>query len=70
MNVTDMVSPGFTALAKPDIVKAIDLLSFLKMVITINAERVFFEVLVTRASAPALPSSLLKVTDSNRNDLL
>ena len=30
----------------------------------------FLEIFVTRASAPALPRSELKDTDSNRNDLL
>ena len=34
------------------------------------AVRVFFEVLVTRAVAPALPRSELKLMLSNRNDLL
>jgi hypothetical protein len=36
----------------------------------INADRVFLEIFVTRASAPALPRSELKDTDSRRNDLL
>jgi hypothetical protein len=70
INITETVSPGATAFTTPDIVKAIVLLSLLKTVIVIVAVRVVLEVFVTLASAPALPKSVLKLTDSNWNDLL
>jgi hypothetical protein len=70
VKVTDTVSAGEAAFTIPDMVKAIDFLSLLKTVIDMTADFVDLEVLVTRASAPALPKSLLKVTESNRNDLL
>ena len=68
--VTDVVSPGLTERAVPVIVKSIVLPSLLKIVIVIEAVRVFLEVFVTLASAPALPRSEFQDTDSNRNDLL
>jgi hypothetical protein len=68
--VTDVVSPGLTESALPVIVKSMVLPSLLKIVIFINADRVFLEVFVTRASAPALPRSEFQDIDSKRNDLL
>jgi hypothetical protein len=44
--------------------------SLAKIEMFMVAVRVFFEVLVTRAVAPALPNSELKLMLSNRNDLL
>ena len=69
-NVAETVWPAPTALTTPDIVKATVLPSLAKTVIVIVAVFVLFETFVTRAVAPALPKSELKVALSNLKDLL
>jgi hypothetical protein len=54
----------------PNMLTATVLPSLAKIETFIVAVRLFFEILVTRADAPALPNSELKLMLSNRNDLL
>ena len=70
MKSTVTVSPGPTAFTIPIILTATVLPSLAKIEIFIDADLVFFEEFVTRAVAPALPNSDLKLMLSRRNDLL
>ena len=68
--MTVTVCPGPTSFTAANMLTATVLPSLAKIETFIVAVRVFFEVFVTRAVAPALPNSELKLMLSNRNDLL
>lgn len=68
-SVTVIVCPGATSFALPTRFARTVTPSLAKMVIPSTADFDLLEIFVTRAFAPALPKSVLKLTDASRKDL-